>query len=195
MPIPLIHQIFHPVNLMLCCSRRGDFSSMLRDFSAIIIGGSFSNVQDVEHEPWRRDIFLWLDLLRKFHNVPVLGICGGHQLMAHVLGGKVVKRVAGPIVGSVALNLSDEGKRCSMMQELCKGHFANYDIVSDSKDDFPAHWKVLARAAGSIAAVDYGSGWYGLQFHPELPLAFFQKLWGALGEPDHAARYEQRPLP
>lgn len=54
--------------------------------AGIIIFGSGSSVN--EGRPWQKEFAEWL-LPRLEQNTPTLGLCYGHQMIAHVLGGKV----------------------------------------------------------------------------------------------------------
>lgn len=98
-------------------------------------------------------------------NVPILGICFGHQLMAHAFGTEVVKdrrHVLEMVKTSV---LADdpffEGLPKSLM--LLE---SRYEVVKA----LPAGFSLLARSTTSaIATMKDGSRLlYGVQFHPEL---------------------------
>ena len=58
----------------------------VHNIAGVIIMGSQASVHD--NLPWQQTI---IDLIMKMDNVsiPVLGLCYGHQLLAHVYGGKV----------------------------------------------------------------------------------------------------------
>jgi GMP synthase (glutamine-hydrolysing) len=96
--------------------------------------------------------------------VPVLGICYGHQLIAHHLGGKVDKGERGEY-GIAQLQLTSD-------DELWKGVQTSQIWMShrDSVAELPAGFSVIASTeTSSVAAMaDRARRLYGLQFHPEV---------------------------
>lgn len=56
------------------------------EFDAIIVLGSASNITDAE--PWHKELAEFLAEKLK-NNIPVLGLCFGHQLLCHYLGAKI----------------------------------------------------------------------------------------------------------
>lgn len=55
------------------------------DIAGIVIFGSGASVND--EEPWQRAMNEWLR--PRLQTTPMLGLCYGHQLLAHLLGGRV----------------------------------------------------------------------------------------------------------
>ncbi|HHV57621.1 MAG TPA: glutamine-hydrolyzing GMP synthase [Firmicutes bacterium] len=98
-------------------------------------------------------------------NVPVLGICYGHQLMAYLLGGKVgraERREYGRTVVTVDEPrgiLKDWGR-----QEQC---WMSHGVEVEEP---PAGFKVLAHTGTTpvAAMADFARNLYGVQFHPEV---------------------------
>ena len=68
--------------------------------SGVIITGSHAMVTD--RQPWSEFTADWLRAIPA-DSVPVLGICYGHQLLAHAWGGTVGYHPRGEEVGTVAI--------------------------------------------------------------------------------------------
>ena len=106
----------------------------LGNFYGGIIFGSISNVED--KEPWHKELAEWaVNALEK--DFPLLGICFGHQLMCHTLGGKVVinREVDPEQKGSREITFSkDFGTiMAGEMKEIVVSHSYR---VTDLPDDF-----------------------------------------------------------
>lgn len=76
--------------------------------TAAIITGSWSMVTD--RETWSEKTAQWIRQAMPF-DIPLFGVCYGHQLMAHALGGLVADNPAGGEVGIVDIELTPAGKR------------------------------------------------------------------------------------
>ena len=76
--------------------------------SGVIITGSHSMVTD--QASWMDNVEAWIPRVLK-QNIPLLGICFGHQLLAHAMGGTVDYHDGGREIGTVPITLTQEGKR------------------------------------------------------------------------------------
>ena len=97
--------------------------------------------------------------------VPVLGICYGHQLLAHDLGG-TVERTGTAEYGKTALEVTGDSvlfANLPVRQDVWMSH-------GDAVAAAPKGFTVTASTAGSpVAAMeDRLRGLYGVQFHPEV---------------------------
>lgn len=97
--------------------------------------------------------------------IPVLGICYGHQLIAHALGGKVVQGEAGEY-GLTGLIIDEPAELFASLSKKRAVWMNHRDIVTA----MPKGFTPLAHTEFSpIAAfASKGSRIYGVQFHPEV---------------------------
>lgn len=97
--------------------------------------------------------------------VPVLGLCYGHQLLAHEMGGKVERQTTKEYGKTKFLVDDDSGLFWALEREqvVWMSH-------GDQVTALPAGCEVLGHTATCpIAAFACArQGWYGLQFHPEV---------------------------
>lgn len=132
--------------------------------SGVVITGSHAMV--TEHQAWSERTADWLTQAVE-KGVPVLGICYGHQLLAHALGGEVGNNLYGPEFGTVEVHLDDVAQ-----QDPLLGGFPNPIKVHVSHTQsvlrLPEGARRLASSAmdANQAFVVGGCAW-GVQFHPE----------------------------
>lgn len=97
----------------------------------------------------------------------VLGICYGHQLMAHLLGGVVQKGRKGEY-GLATLEL-DGGRRMPLFEGLPKRQqvwMSHFDLVSEIPPGFSNQGATATCAVAAMAAPERSL--YAVQFHPEV---------------------------
>jgi GMP synthase (glutamine-hydrolysing) len=100
--------------------------------------------------------------------IPVLGICYGMQLMVHLLGGKVERWEEGSYGYSEAvLSIKEPGEIFNGLKNKLQVWMSYGDVV----DELPQGFRVLANTNNIpvVAIADIQRGFYGLQFHPEVP--------------------------
>lgn len=136
-----------------------------RSYAGVIVGGSAGSVHDTE--PWRRQLGEWMGT---WQEVPLLGICGGHQLMAHVLGARVLK-MSRPQVGVHPLQLPDIPGYTGWVMQMHSEHVA----------DVPPGATVWAEDAAGIQALRFPGHRWTVQFHPELPEKIAPNVGRSLG--------------
>ncbi len=104
-----------------------------------------------------------------FHHgrVPLLGVCLGHQVLAHMAGAEVV-RAKQPRHGKTSVLVHTQQ---GLFRQLPQGfEVMRYHSLAIAEDSLPPQWQVVARAADdlSIMAIEHlEAPSYGLQFHPE----------------------------
>jgi GMP synthase (glutamine-hydrolysing) len=133
----------------------------LRSAAAVIITGSALSV--TEALPWKESVSAALRELVSVE-VPVLGICFGHQLLGHALGGRVDLNPHGREMGSVPLSIVEDDE----VVGKCGSIVANSTHL-DAVVDLPPGARVLAYTRQDPhAALRFGPRAWGVQFHPEL---------------------------
>ncbi|MCX7797535.1 MAG: glutamine amidotransferase [Melioribacter sp.] len=142
----------------------GESLPKLSNCLGVIITGSHSMV--TENKDWSLKVEKWIPLLLT-ENIPVLGICYGHQLIAKALGGYVDYHPGGEKMGSIQIKLTNNANDDKLFSSLPKRFFAN---VSHSQSVFslPVNAQILAYdKSDSIYAYRIGENIWGVQFHPE----------------------------
>jgi GMP synthase (glutamine-hydrolysing) len=131
---------------------------------AVIITGAHEMVTD--KDPWIERAVDWLRSLLK-SNVPIFGICFGHQLLAQALGGEVGDHPEGREVGTVSIRCLPEARNDSLMSSM-PPTFPAYATHTQSVLSLPSGATRLASSAfDPNHAVRFGERQWGVQFHPE----------------------------
>jgi len=127
-----------------------------RQIKGIILSGGAKSVY-LDDSPFFDKAILGLGL-------PVLGICYGHQLIAHTLGGKVISGESGEY-GLATLKVK-KGQLFSKLAESQKVWMNHRDVV----ESLPADFEITASTEHSkIAAYENTKmKLFGFQFHPEV---------------------------
>ena len=144
------------------------------EVDGLVLAGSYNSVHD--HTDWQQVVRAWLPVMRS-HKIPILGICGSHQLMAHAEGAGVSAVDGGPFAGTFPVQLTEAGKASPLMRDIADGdcfHYANGEHVVD----IPAGGILLATSGRvPVAALDYGDHVYTTQFHPEATDETLGTIW------------------
>ncbi len=130
----------------------------------VVITGSHAMVTD--HLPWSDRILEWLpEILRE--NIPYMGICYGHQLLAQAMGGEVGFHLGGKEIGTVDIELSPESNNDPLFKTM-PGHFPVHVTHSQCVLRLPPGAVTLAsNSFEPYHAIRIGSCAWGVQFHPE----------------------------
>ena len=131
-------------------------ASELRSRKGVIISGGPGSVYE-PNDPQIDPKLLGID-------VPVLGICYGHQLLAHHLGGVVHKGARGEYgIARLTVTLQDPLWNGISGTQIWMSH-------RDTVDSMPPGFRVTAstETSGIAAMSNPGRKLFGLQFHPEV---------------------------
>lgn len=152
-----------PDRVQAVAVHEGESLPELHEISAAIITGSHAMV--TERQPWMLATAGWLQQAVA-SDLPLLGICFGHQLLVEALGGKVDWNPKGREIGTVSIQLTEAGKQDSLLGTL-PADFPAHVTHSQSATRLPPGALRLASSDGDPhQAFRCGSAW-GVQFHPE----------------------------
>lgn len=133
----------------------------LTEASAVIVTGSAASVAD--QEPWMERTAARLREVVEAE-IPLLGICFGHQLISHALGGRVSRNPRGREMGTVELTVA---RTDPVLGEA--GVWLVNSTHVDSVVALPERAELLAETAlEACAAARFGARAWGVQFHPEI---------------------------
>jgi GMP synthase (glutamine-hydrolysing) len=132
--------------------------------AGVVVTGSSAMVS--HREPWSERTAEWL-ARAALGGTAVLGICYGHQLLAHALGGEVGRNPRGREIGTVVVRSLDPAQRDPL-----------FGVWSEAEPAHVTHLEsVLALPAGAVRlaesdldpvqAFSVGERAWGVQFHPE----------------------------
>lgn len=132
--------------------------------SAAIITGSWSMVTD--RLAWSEYTAGWAR--EAFHaDVPMLGVCYGHQLLAHALGGSVGDNPNGPELGMQTVTLHPAAQKTPCLQQH-PSQFTAYLTHRQSVLSAPPGAEILAASqADRCQIIRYSDKVLSVQFHPE----------------------------
>jgi len=134
------------------------------NLAGVVITGSAAMVSD--REDWSEYSAAWLKQAIQ-HGIPVLGVCYGHQLLAHALGGRVGPNPSGRQIGTVKVRLTDSASNDPLFGHLPPG-FAAQASHQEAVLELPTGARRLANSPlDSNFAIQFADKVWGVQFHPE----------------------------
>lgn len=143
---------------------QGEHPGHPSDWDGIVVTGSPAMVS--ERAAWSETTAAWLALAVD-ESVPVFGVCYGHQLLAHALGGQVGYHPDGRETGTRTVTLRPDAKADPLFRELP----ASFPAQLTHKQS------VLRLPEGAVLlghsdfephqAFRFGDCAWGVQFHPE----------------------------
>ena len=142
--------------------------------AGFVISGSRHNLSDGVTE-WMSELS---SVIRRYHGrCPILGVCFGHQIIAHVFGGQVERNPVKKEVGSRDIILTNAARHDALFKDIDETMRVQM-THGDSVTSMPSGAVLLAyNDYAPIQAFRLGETW-GIQFHPELTPQIFEKLLG-----------------
>jgi len=171
---PLIRRRGHRIRFVNF-ERTPDAEPDIDRYRGLVVLGGPMNVEDQAHRPHLRTELRAIE--RALHlGRPVLGICLGAQLLAHVLGAPV-RRQLQPEIGWYRLQTTEHGATDPLLSTLApecpvfQWHSRTFEL--------PAGAKQLARTDScEQQAFRYGEHAWGFQFHLEMDRPLIQRWLG-----------------
>jgi len=129
-----------------------------REYDAVVISGS--QTAAYEDHDWIHELTAWARSVQRA-DVPILGICWGHQFLAQAFGGRVVDMGEYEIGYRTIEQRGDDPLFAGINDPMTA-----FETHSDRVAALPAGSVELARNEYGVQAFRLGAS-YGLQFHPE----------------------------
>jgi len=144
-----------------------------RGFAGAVITGSGAMVTD--RERWSEDAAAWLRGAMDVE-LPLFGVCYGHQLLAHALGGTVGWLPAGREIGTQPIARNG---RADPLLDGMPIEFPAHTTHRQSVLETPRGAQVLARSAlDPHQILRYGPNAISTQFHPEIGVRVMRAYLG-----------------
>ena len=148
----------------------GEYPEDLDEVEGYLISGSSASVY--EDKAWIRRLGEFVKILVQ-RKKPTVGICFGHQLVAHVLGGKTEKASVGWNIGTHTHSLNEEG-------EQLVGDHDGFQLLFSHQDQVvkPADGSITLASLGNcpIAMSRIGDHLLTIQGHPEFEKGYARDL-------------------
>lgn len=142
------------------------------EIAGVVISGSPAMITD--RHAWAERAAQWV--ADSNGKLPVLGVCFGHQLVAHALGGRVAALPTCSEYGTIEVKATPAADADPVFQGV-PAAFAAQAAHSQTVADLPRGAKLLAENGFGVQAARMADTVWGLQFHPEFDLGFMRVLF------------------
>ena len=148
----------------------GEFPATVDECDAYLITGSISGAY--ESEPW---IATLIQFIRDCHQAgkKMVGICFGHQVLAHALGGKTEKSAKGWGIGLKTFDIVSSKPWMNGTQSQCALYFSHQDQVVQLP---PNAERLGGNDFCENAFFAIGDQVIGIQGHPEFTTGIMQEI-------------------
>ena len=158
----------------------GEKIPALQNYDALwVMGGPMDVWQEDEH-PWLAEEKAVIRHAVKDLNLPYLGVCLGHQLLADALGGNVGP-VDTPEIGVMSVNMTDAGKSDSLFGQMDDSIEALQWHSAGVLEAAPGTTVLADSPLCAVQAMRWGDHAYGIQFHVEVEVDTVAN-WGEIPE-------------
>ena len=135
------------------------------EISGVVVTGSHAMVS--HREAWSERAADWLGKLVRADEVPVLGICYGHQLLAHALGGEAGDHPVAMEIGTVQVEVTEAAAHDPLFRALPARFDAHVVHRQSALRLPPGAIRLGGNGFESNQAFRVGEQAWGVQFHPE----------------------------
>ena len=166
----MVREVDPGVELVVYDARGGTLASGPHECDAWMLTGSSASVYD--DEPWIDEL---TGFVRDLHRTaaPTVGICFGHQLLAHALGGRTERAATGWGVGAVPMSVTAPEAWMDPPLTAATLLYSHQDQVTA----LPPGGRVLATAPHCpVAMLAVGHDAIGVQAHPEFRADYVRAL-------------------
>lgn len=138
------------------------------EYDGVVVTGSGAMV--TERLDWSERTADWLREAIE-HGVPTLGVCYGHQLIAHALGGRVDWNPKGREIGTVEIVATTAAQTDALLGAAPPRFLAQATHLQSVIELPPGATLLASSSREAHQAVRFGERAWGLQFHPEFGAA------------------------
>jgi GMP synthase (glutamine-hydrolysing) len=170
-------------DLEVCRPWAGDELPDPASYAGLLVLGGSMGAHDDDTVPWLAPL---KERIRTAvaTQVPTLGICLGHQLVATALGGESRPNPAGQQVGLFEVGWTTAAGADALVGPLAtprRGVQWNSDVVTRLPDDAVV---LAVTPGGELQAARFGPAAWGVQLHPEVDRPVLES-WAAGDRDDH----------
>ncbi len=152
------------IDLEIVDAEHGASPPKEEECAGVVITGSHAMV--TENLPWSVKLEKWLKLLLNAQ-IPIFGICYGHQLLARAAGGRVDFHPQGEEIGTVCVQLLPGCSNDPIFQSLPQSFLAHVSHLQTVLQLPKAAIRLAANTHEPNHAFRLGECAWGVQFHPE----------------------------
>jgi GMP synthase (glutamine-hydrolysing) len=155
-----------PSHLLVFDPRSGADFPPYGQLGGVLVTGSHAMV--TERQPWSERVAEWLPAVVE-REIPTLGVCYGHQLLAHAFGGEVGDNPNGTQEGTTCVQLTPAGQADALLGGLGVEAFDAQVSHAQSVLALPPGATRLAYDGWDAnQSFRMGKNAWGVQFHPEM---------------------------
>lgn len=148
------------------------------EIAGVVVSGSAAMVTD--GHAWADRTAQWI--ANNDGKLPILGVCFGHQIVAHALGGEVKRLPRRSEYGTVQIQQEPDAADDSLFEDV-PARFEAQAAHSQTVVRLPKGGRLLATNDFGVQAARMSRATWGVQFHPEYDAGIMRVLFS--GYPDY----------